>query len=100
MGWEFSCPTLMELMGLVFFLVVSANETVGSSGATTPPAASVRVSPRDTPFSEAGVRPEWGAFGAVRSKFIFGLVRWVVHEREDLISCSVIRPGRSACTNE
>src|SRR6476659_3630492 len=71
-------------MGLVSFLV-SANEIAGSSGAASPAAASASASRRDTPFSEARDRRDWAAFGAVRSKFILGLlVRWI--ERHALAS--------------
>src|ERR1700738_1468857 len=72
MGWEFSCPTLMVLMRLVSCLVW-ANEIVGSSGAVIPAAASASVSRREMPFSSVCNRPESGASGAVRSRFIVSL---------------------------
>src|ERR1700744_3281216 len=46
MGCAFSCPTLIVLTELASFLV-SANEAVGSSGAGSPAAASVKASRRE-----------------------------------------------------
>src|SRR5882724_8643723 len=70
-------------MGLVSFLV-PANAPRGSSGAASPAAVRVTASRRDTPFSDAGNRLEWAAFGAIRSKFIVGLL---IDGLSDMLHC-------------
>src|SRR5258708_40224683 len=79
MGVEFSCPTLMTLMGLLSFLVW-ANENVGSSGAVSPAAASARLSRREMLFPDAGDRPGAAAPDAGLLRVIVGLLVWLIEQ--------------------